>query len=114
MNITPIIKFDRGEMVDMRILLLIDYGVYVCICKVYSYVLKKVTQYAFVYDSHFSTKEKSECCGAIIDNRSYAIICVLEEKDRIIKATLKNMLGEFFEGNCTVEFSFKVTAHYSQ
>ena len=75
--------------------------------------MKKVTQHAFVYDSDFSTKEKSECCDSIIDNRSYAPICVMEEKYRIRKATLKNMLRNFSEGNCTVEFAFKVTAHNS-
>ena len=62
----------------MRILIMIDYDVYVCICTVYSYHLKEVTKHTFVYDSHISTKEKSELCGAIIDNRSYAPICVLE------------------------------------
>ena len=59
-------------------ILKIDDDVYVCICTIYSYILKQFTQHAFVYDSHFSTKEKIECCGAIIDNRSYSPICVLE------------------------------------
>ena len=65
-------------MGTMVILLIIDNVVYVCICTVYYSVFKEVTQHAFVYDSHFSTKNKSELCGEIIDNRSYAPICVME------------------------------------
>ena len=45
--------------------------------------------------------------------RSYASICVLEEKYRKIKAVLKNMLRNFFDGNCIVDFAFKVNAHDS-
>ena len=56
----------------------IDDGVYVCNCTVDSYVLKHHTKHAFVYDSHFSTTEKSLCRGAIIDNRTYSPIYVLE------------------------------------
>ena len=56
-------------MGPMATLLLIDDGIYVCICTVYSSVFKEVIQHTFVYESRFSTKEKSECCGAIIDNR---------------------------------------------
>ena len=71
------------------------------------------TQHAFFYDSNFSTKEKSKCCGAIIKFRSYAPICVLEEKDRKRKSALKNTLRKLFDGNYIVEFAFKVTAHDS-
>ena len=97
----------------MRILLVIDDGVYVCICTVYYSVFKEVTQHAFIYDSHFSKKWKSEFCGSIIDNRSYAPICVLEEKYRKIKGAPNNMLKKFFDRNCIVDFSFKVTLNYS-
>ena len=45
----------------------------------------------------FQKKDNSECCSAIIDNRSYAPICVLEEKDRKIKYALNNMLRKFFD-----------------
>ena len=74
---------------------------------------EKVTQHAFVYDSHFSTKEGRGCCDAIIDNRSYAPIYILERKYIISKGALKNILRKFFDDNCIVEFSFKVTAHES-
>ena len=69
-------------MGTLGILLKIDDGVYVCNCTVYSYVLKQFTQHVFVYKIHFSTKEKSERCGEIIENISYAPKCVIEEKYR--------------------------------
>ena len=97
----------------MGILLVIDDGVYVCICTVYTYFFKEDTQHAFVYDGHFSTKYNSACCGAIIDNRSYSPICVMEVKYIKIKHILKNMLRDIFEGTCIVKYSFKVTSHYS-
>ena len=84
MTIAPLLNIDREKVVAMRILLAIDDGVYACICTVYSSVFKEVTQHDLVYESHLSTKGNSECCGAIIDNRSYAPICVLEEKDKKI------------------------------
>ena len=67
----------------------------------------------FFYDSHFSTKYKSECCGAIIDNRSYPPIFVLDKTDRRRNNTLKNMLKNVFEGTCIVKYAFKVTSHDS-
>ena len=74
---------------------------------------EKYTQHSFVYDSHFSKKEKSKFCGATIDNRSYAPIWVMEKKYRKIKAAMKNMIRKLFDGNCIVEFVFKVTAYDS-
>ena len=59
---------------------------------------EKITQHAFFYDSHFLTKDKSECCGAIIDYKSYSPICVMEGKEIKIKAALKNMLKKLFDG----------------
>ena len=82
MNIAPVLNIDRSKMGTAGILLRIDDGVYVFKCTVYYYVLKHFTQHTFVYDSKFSKKQKSECCGTIIDNRSNAPICVLEEKYR--------------------------------
>ena len=77
MTISPVLNIEREPMGSLGILMRIDDGVYVCICTVYSNVLKQHTQHAFVYDSYFSTKVKSACRGAIIDNRTYAPICVL-------------------------------------
>ena len=113
MTIAPVLKIDQEKMGTMGILTRIDYGVYVCIYTVYSDVLKQHTQHAFVYDSYFSTKVKSAWFGAIIDNRTYAPICVLEEKDRSNKDTLKNILKQFFEGTCIVKNAFEVTSHES-
>ena len=85
-----------------------------CLCMhLYCLLLcfEKVSQHAFFYDSNFSTKENSKCCGTIIDNRSYATICVLEEKCIKIKAAMHNMLSKLFDGKWIVEFLFKVAAH---
>ena len=111
MTIVPVLKIDIEKMGTMGILLIIDDGVYVLICNVYSSVLKKFTQHSFVYDSHFSTKDKSKCCDATIDNISYAPIYILEGKYRKSKDSLKNILRKFFDGNCIMDFTFKVTAH---
>ena len=97
-TIAAVLNIEREKIYNTGILLIIDDGVYVCICTVYSYVLKKITQHAFFYDSHFSKKEKSERCGAIIDYRSYSPICVMEGKDIKRKAALKNMLRKIFDG----------------
>ena len=113
MTISPLLNIDRSKMYTLGIRMIIDYGVYVCNCTVYSYVSKQFTQHAFVYDSNFSKKEKIECCGAIIINISYAPICVLEGKDIKIKHTLKNMLRNFFEGTCIVKYAFKITSNES-
>ena len=58
---------------------------------------KTTTSHAFFYDSRFSQKEISECCGVIIDNRSHALINVLEEKYRKINHLLKNVLIFFWK-----------------
>ena len=100
-------------MVAMRILLIIDDGIYVRICTVYSSVSKEVTQHAFDCDSYFSIKKMSEWCIAIIYNRSYAPISVLEAKERKRKDALKNMIRIFFGGNFIVEFAFKFNANDS-
>ena len=101
-------------MGTLGILIRINDGVYVWICSVYSKFLKEFTEHALVNDSYFSTKVKSAWRGAIIDNRIYSPICELEEKDRETKGTLKNMLRNFFQGTCTVNYAFKVTSRDSQ
>ena len=100
-----------GEIGTMVILMVIDDGVYLCICKVYSSVFKEYTQHAFIYDIHFLQWYNSVWCGAIIDNRSYATISVLEEKDRKSKTALNNMLMKFFEDMFIAEYDFKVTTN---
>ena len=100
-------------MGTLEILMIIKDGVYVCICSVYSNILKLWTQQAFVYDSYFTTTGHNACQGAIIDNRRYAPICVLEEKDRETTKKLKNMLRKFFYGTCNVKYAFKITSRDS-
>ena len=113
MTIAPVLNIEIEKMGPLGILMRIDDSVYVCNCNVYSYVSKQCTQHAFVHDSHFSTKDNSKCCGAIIDNISYAPICVLEEKYIKSKRTLKNMIRTFFKGTCIVKYALKVTSHNS-
>ena len=97
----------------LKILLRINDGVYVCICSVYSNILKEFTQHTFVYESYFTTKVKSACHGAIIDNRRYAPIYVLEEKDRETKNKLKIVLRNLFQGMCIVKYALKFTSRES-
>ena len=78
MTIEPVLNIERKPMGPLGILPRINDGVYVCICSVYSKFLKEFTEHAFVYDSYFSTKINSACRGAIIDNRRYSPICVVE------------------------------------
>ena len=71
MTIALVLNTERKKMGPLGILTIIDDGVYVWNCTVYSYVSKQFTQHAFVYDSNLSTKDKSQWCVAITDNRSY-------------------------------------------
>ena len=97
-------------MVTLGILMRTKDGVYVCICSVYSNILKEYTQHSFVYESYFTTTGNNACHGEIIDNRRYAPIYVLDEKDRETTKKLKNMLRNFFEGTYTVKYAFKITS----
>ena len=78
MTIEPLLNIDREKKGAMSILKVINDGVYACICRVLSDVFKIYISHAFFFDSYFAQLEKSECCGAIIDNRSYASIFVLK------------------------------------
>ena len=112
-KIAPVLCIDNEKMVTLGILMRINDGVYVCICSVYSNILKEWTQHTFVYDSYFTTTGNSACHGAIIDNRRYSPICVLEEKDITTITKLKIMLSNFFEGTCSVKYAFKITSRDS-
>ena len=87
------LDIDRETMGTLGILMIIKDGVYVWICSVYSKLLKEYTQHAFVYDSYFTTTGNNSCQGAIIDNRRYVPICVLEEKDRETTKNWRLCLG---------------------
>ena len=110
---SPVLGTERDNTGPLGIFLRINDGVYVWICSVYSNILKQWTQHAFFYDSYFTTKVKSACHSAIIDNRIYGPICVLEEKDRETTKKLKNMLRKFFEGNFIVKYALKITSRDS-
>ena len=112
-KIEAVLHIERGKMGTLGILMRINDGVYVCICSVYSKILKEFTQHAFVYDSYLTKTGNNGCQGAIIDNRRHAPICVLKEKDRKTKQKLKIMLRNFFEGTCTVKYAFKITSRDS-
>ena len=112
-KIEPVLDIDRDKMGTLGIMTRIKDSVYVCICSVYSKILKECTQHAFVYDSYFTTTGNNTCQGEIIDNRRYAPICVLEEKDRETRKKLKDMLRNFFEGTCVVKYAFKITSRDS-
>ena len=114
MSIVLVLNIEREQIGTLGILLRIGDGVYVFICTVYSKVLKDFTKHVFVYDIYYLTKVKSARRGATIENRRYSPICVLEEKDRETKLTLKNMLRNFFQGTCTVIYAFKVTSRDSR
>ena len=58
MTIAPVMNIEIEKMGPLRILMRIDYGVYLCNCTVYSYVLKQHTQHAFVYERHFPKKKR--------------------------------------------------------
>ena len=112
-KIEAVFDIDWEKMGTLGILMRIKDGVYVCICSVYSKILKENTQHAFFYDSYFTTTVNNGCQGAIIDNRRHAPICVLEEKYRETKQKLKNMLRNFFEGTFNVKYAFKITSRDS-
>ena len=112
-KIEPVLDIERDKMGILGILMRIKDGVYVCICSVYSTISKEHTEHAFVYDSYFTTTVNNACQGAIIYNRRYTPICVLEEKDRTTITKLKIMLRNFFEGTCSVKYAFKITSRDS-
>ena len=112
-KLAPVLGIERDKMGPLGILMRINDGVYVCICSVYSHILKQWTQHAFVYDSYLTKKVKSACQGAIIDNRRYSPICVIEGKDRKTTTKLKNMHRKFFQGTCIVKCVFKITSRDS-
>ena len=97
MTMAPVLHIEREPMGPLGILMRIDDGVYVWICNVYFNVLKNHTQHAFVYESYSSKKVKSAFWGAIIDNRTYEPICVLEGKYRETKKNWRICLGNYFK-----------------
>ena len=73
-------------------------GVYIYTCNVQSVEYNCWKKHSLVYDSHYKPFHQNKCCGVLIDNRAYAPIFVLEEKDRESKKQLDHALKEFFGG----------------
>ena len=88
MNITPVLGTEEVAWGTAIILRTVNDGVYICVCNVHNFKYDLWTKHAFFYDSHYKPLHQTECCGALIDNRADATICVLEYKDRARK---KNM-----------------------
>ena len=83
-------------------------GVYICVCNVQNVKYDLWKKHSFVYGSHYKPLHQTECCGALIDNRSDATICVLENKERAGK-NMDYALQQFFEGKFHVEQVYKIT-----
>ena len=108
MNITPISGREEVKWGAASILRTLNDGVYICVCNVQNVKYYLWTKHAFFYDSHYKPLHRTECCGALIDNRADAPICVLENKDRAEKK-LDYALPQFFVGKCHVEQVYRIT-----
>ena len=82
MKVTPVSEIERVAWGAASILRSVNDGVYIYTCNVQSVEYNCCTKHAFVYDSHLKPLHQTKCFGFLIDNRSDAPICVLEDKDR--------------------------------
>ena len=110
MRLTPVLGIEREPWGLACIIRKVNYGVYICKCYVKYDEYDCWTKHAFIYDSHFKPLHQSKCCGAIIDNRSDAPICVLEDKDIEKNLNLRHALKELFGGMWNVEYVYKITS----
>ena len=97
-TIAPVLNIEREKMGTLGILLKIEDDVYVCICTVYTEILKHFTQHPFVYDSHFQQNRRVNTVvqSLIIDHMHPSMYW--REKIKIIN-TLKNMLRDFLKAH---------------
>ena len=96
--VTPVSGIEQVAWGTSSILRRVNDGVFVCTCYVQSVEYKCWKKHAFFYEIHFKPLHQTKCCGVLIDNRSDAPICVLEDKDRESKKIFKHALKEFFDG----------------
>ena len=110
MNVAPILNIDKEKMGTMGILLVIDVCVYICICKVYSSNIKEYTQKhsSLTVIFQYYRRVNAVVQSSIIDHMRPSVYW-MEKTGK--KVSLKNMLSKFFDGNCIVEYDFKVTAN---
>ena len=78
MNVTPVFQIEIEPWGAASILIKVIDGVYICSYSVRSGEHRCKTERAFVYDSQFKTLHQSKWYEDLIDNRTYAPICVLE------------------------------------
>ena len=67
-KVEAVLYIEREKISTLGILMIINDGVYVCICSVYSNILKQWTQHAFVYDSYFTTTVNNARQGVIMSS----------------------------------------------
>ena len=82
MKVTPVSGIYQVAWGAASILRRVNDGVFICTCNVQYVEYNCWTKHAFIYDIHFKPLHQTKCCGVLIDNRSDAPICVLEDKDR--------------------------------
>ena len=97
MNITPVLGIEEVPWGAASILRIVNDGVYICVCNVHNVKYNCCKKHAFVYDSHYKPLHKTECCWVLIDNRSDAPICVLEDNYRASKRKMDLAIRQFFE-----------------
>ena len=80
MRVTPVYGREREHWGVAIILIRVNDGVYICKCSVKYDEYKCMTKHASIFDIHLKTLHQSKCCGAQIDNKADAPICVFEDK----------------------------------
>ena len=63
------------------------------------------------FRSHFKPLHQSKCCGALIDNRAGVQMFVSGDKEIETKMNLRYSLKDFFGGQCTVGYVYKITPY---
>ena len=96
MRVTQVSGIERDPCGAACIMRKLNYGVYICTCNIKFDEYKCWKKLEFVYDSRFKPFHQSKCCGGLIDNRSDAPICVLEDKEIETKLNLSYALKDFF------------------
>ena len=97
MAVTSVLNIEVEKWGAISILRKVDYGVYICTYSVQyeDYQIKKKHEFL----RHLiQTFHQPKCCGAPIDNRVYAHVCVIYENVRESKQNLKKVLKHLFDG----------------
>ena len=81
MEVTVVSWIERVPWGPAIILKIVNDGVFICTCNVEYIEYDCWIKHIFVYDSNFKTLHRTKYFGVLVDNRSDAPICVLEDKD---------------------------------